>query len=298
MARFTMGLDAEFALESRRGTLVPAHDYLPGTTARFGTDGNSTIGEVRPNPGETPIELVTNLKSTLQRGVTRHLRMNKHRMVANGYRHGYALGAHIHFGHAKFLDTRTDRRSYMSDPVRAENMNQAGALLDAFVLPFATLFGDDRNEHRRRASAGYGRPSDVRVQPHGMEYRSCSSFIASPAVTLGVLTVAAVVMNEYLEGRVTTPGTGYKLHVNDFMSDPHTESNRNLRQKMTWLMQTRTARENKQYREIMAVMFQMVANGNYEQVEDMKKAWKLRYTEPVSARTMTEAEAFAFSEVR
>lgn len=288
MARFTMGLDAEFALQDNRGQLVEARNYLPGTEAVFGTDGCSTIGEVRPRPGDTPVELVANLKAAMQRGVTRHVRMNRLKMVANGYRHGFALGAHIHIGHPEFRVNG----GYATDTQRRRQGEVAKAF-DSLVLPFATLFGERSNEQLRRRS--YGMPGDIRTQPHGFEYRSCSSFIASPAVTLGVLTVAHVVMNEYLEGRLVVE---HPLHTDAFVRNPHTESSRNLDAKMRWLINTRTVQDCKLHKEVLAVLFQMVNNGNYEQVDDMKKSWKLRFTEPEGVRPMTPARALAFTEVR
>lgn len=301
---FTIGLDAEFALETRDGRFVNAGSHLPGTTARFGTDSCSAIGEVRPHYGHDPVELVANIKSAMQRGLTARPRVASFNIVAGARRNNYALGAHIHIGHESFLTnapglTYEQRQSHSR---RAQNrMAVAGALMDAFVLPFATIFGDPRNESHRRRENGYGRPSDVRPQAWGFEYRSCSSFIASPATSLGVLTAAYVVMNEYLEGRVAgmdSEWAEFKLNADAFYRNAVQESKRNLREKMTWLMNRQTVKDNKVYREILAVLFQMIDKGTYEQVCDMKKAWKLRYTEPEEVRPMGVSEALTLTEVR
>jgi len=135
-----------------------------------------------------------------------------------------------------------------------------------------------QTEKTRREN--YGRLSDVRDQNWGFEYRSCSSFIATPASALAVLTVAWVVANEFLDG--TLPEIGdLALNGERFAVNPKEECMRMMEARIKFIMNLKTVKENEEFTHILKVAFHIIKQDvRYEQINDMKKAWKLRYEAP------------------
>lgn len=288
MAKFTIGLDAELILETKTGQLQHASGVVHGTTSKFGTDGNPTVAEIRPTYAESPIELVKNIKTTMQRAVGSNPRLANVRWLAGAHQHGLPIGAHIHFGHPKFL-SRVNGRPNNAYLV---NMKDVATLLDCLVLPFATMFGNPAREKMRRAN--YGRPGDVRQQNWGMEYRSCSSFIASPCTTLFILTTAFAVVNEYLEDRLSVSKIPSKLRLNndEFRVQPSTHAELFLQERVSFIKGMQSVTENPKFTEIVRVGCAILKQGQYEDVKDMKTAWKLKFSLPEEVR-YTELEAWA-----
>lgn len=301
MANFKIGLDAEFVFRSRveKRMVTASSIFGANTTAKFGTDGCSAIAEIRPTPGDHPVELVENIRKVFQAKVGRDRRVADIEWQAGAIGFDYPLGAHIHIGSQKIVDARNADYRLTSEErsrKRAEEEKlrmDFGIAFDSLVLPFATVMGKEQNEKQRRNN--YGKLTDVRQQNWGYEYRSCSSFIASPTTTLAVLTVAWVVANEFLDG--TLPNyDSLKLNVVGFARNPKAECERMMKERCKFIMSLPTVRNNEQFQEILKVAFVLIAKKvEFEQVQDMKKAWRLKYEEtplPARPRVMTFEEAW------
>ncbi len=62
---------------------------------------------------------------------------------------------------------------------------------------------EDREQGLKRRKAGYGLTTEepFRIQPHGAEYRVCSSFLVTPHITNAFSCLFKVVMFEYLNNK-------------------------------------------------------------------------------------------------
>jgi hypothetical protein len=89
---------------------------------------------------------------------------------------GLPLGGHIHFSGV------------------ALNSHLLRSLDNYLALPLVLLEGETTRHRRPR----YGFLGDFRLQPHGgFEYRTLPSWLISPQIAAGVLSLAAVIANHY-----------------------------------------------------------------------------------------------------
>ncbi len=64
---FTLGADPEFCCLNSRDEIVHGYDYGIPNCNDFGTDGNESTFELRPDPSKDPIEVVNNIHDILLR---------------------------------------------------------------------------------------------------------------------------------------------------------------------------------------------------------------------------------------
>ena len=151
------------------------------TTFQIGTDGCSSIGELRPDPKNDPLEHTDEIERLLTE-LYKVLIPNKLKIRAgNGYR--FALGGHIHFN-KKFNHERKHNKNYYLVNVMD--------LLSLFYLNF-----QDKREFKTRIK-NYGRLSAYETKSYGFEYRTLSSWLGTRAYTKGTLCLAYVLAYEFL----------------------------------------------------------------------------------------------------
>lgn len=184
-AGIRIGADVEFALRDAAGTMALASDFLNrggliGYDAVRWKEGNRLyqhpLVELRPPAASEPEQLF--------RRICRLMQMAKQKIgdsslqwIAGGMPFsGYPTGGHIHFSGVPLTSLLVRK-------------------LDAYLaLPFALV--EDESCRKRRPR--YGFLGDVRVKAHGgFEYRTLPSWLVSPQMTRGVLTLAWLIVSEH-----------------------------------------------------------------------------------------------------
>jgi len=170
----TLGADPEFefidpdtdrVLNCRE---VGIQDRVPlrsgGSTGRIGIDGSGQQRELRPEPGNTPEELIANFEKLIQEGLDEIWSLQGER---------FSCGGHIHIG-------------------GVEKSDEFGKLLDYYLGALDTL------NSQARLNSGYGKIGsldNVRKQDWGMEYRTPPvGWLASKElarITLKIVKLAA-----------------------------------------------------------------------------------------------------------
>lgn len=180
-----IGADPEFILRKPNGKIVSADRFM-GREGEVGCDAVVLSGhrivlplvELRPQPSSSPIALTLHLQSLMKRAEKIINDPDLEWLAGAMPVKGLPLGGHIHFS-------------------GVELTSQLLRVLDNYLaLPLVMLEGDNVNHRRPR----YGFLGDFRHQSHGgFEYRSLPSWLASPQITVGVLSLALLIANHYLE---------------------------------------------------------------------------------------------------
>lgn len=180
-----LGADPEFLLLTRQGKVKFASHYAD-KEGPFGCDAIMLrsrrkiypLAELRPKPSTEVRELVIHLHRTMQLAAKR-ITDSDLQWVAGGMPvRGLPLGGHIHFSGTP-LDCRLLR-----------------ALDNYIALPLTLL--EDATTGLRKPQ--YGFLGDFRKAKHGgFEYRVLPSWLVSPTVAKGVLALAKLVAEHYLE---------------------------------------------------------------------------------------------------
>jgi hypothetical protein len=173
-----IGADVEFVFE-KDGLIEDASRHLRFKD-RFGTDGCSSVVEIRPFPSEDPRYVINSLSRMMKMRAKRQPVITKFNWVAGSIAGGRPVGGHIHFGTG-------------STP-RANEVKY----LDTF-LATAVALTDDSLALERRQSSSYGLLGAYRSQPWGWEYRTLPSFIVDKRFAEGVLTLAQKLVEHCLQ---------------------------------------------------------------------------------------------------
>lgn len=177
-----LGTDIEFLLVDREGQVVPASRFLPyrgwvGYDAYRDPANRRVhpIAELRPVPSRHPLQLYRNLYAAMKYAHKKLRHANVAWLAGNQPVAYLPIGGHLHFSRVPlhFLLVR---------------------VLDEYLaLPFRIL-EDPRGVSRRRL---YGMLGDVRSKPHGFEYRTLSSFIYTPKITLATFALAKFLVQHH-----------------------------------------------------------------------------------------------------
>ncbi len=175
--KIMLGADPEFEVRNKENEFVSADDIISDSDYRnkFGTDGNSSTGEIRTDPG-SPDVVIKSISDTLD--YANH-RIKNYNLFA-GAGKDEALGGHVHFS----------------------GISVDGRLLETLDHLISIPLHSISNQ-RFRSRHGYGRLSSYRDQPHGWEYRSPCSWISHPKIAQGVLEVAYVAAEAFKESHIT-----------------------------------------------------------------------------------------------
>jgi len=170
-----IGADPEFVMLAATGRVVPASRYF-APDERAGCDSvvlhgvqRWPLAELRPRPAAEPGVLAGRIRRLLQDAAVRTagagLRWRAGAMPVPGL----PLGGHLHFSGVALTGERLR------------------ALDNAVALPLRLLEPEGAARRRPR----YGALGDFRPKPHGgFEYRTPPSWLVSPRLALGVLSLA------------------------------------------------------------------------------------------------------------
>jgi hypothetical protein len=182
MPVFTIGADPEIMLRGKQGviaacSIVSEMDAHHNAYGSYGRDGCDQILELRPKAATTPYMLVKNIQKVIELACSKNRHLLNHAWMAGSFKEDWGIGGHIHFG--------VRQRPFMVP------------MLDHFLAGFVTLIESKEEAIARRGKKGYGKMGDFRHQDWGFEYRTLSSWIASPCVALAVLSLAKHIMNQF-----------------------------------------------------------------------------------------------------
>ena len=180
---FLIGTDPELLLMKGRKTL-PARRYCFNNDDELGSDGNGVTWELRPEPDKNPLVVVNRMRDIMVRKITTKNILWDGEWHSGSYTNGFPLGGHIHFG----IKENIIKPSILAD------------ILDNY-LGAITLLIENKQQGYRRRSAGYGFMGDYRKPPHGLEYRTPSSYLTSPYVFSAILCLAKTIAFEAINNR-------------------------------------------------------------------------------------------------
>jgi hypothetical protein len=182
---FTIGCDPEFCITNKEeGSVLSAEDYYERNC--IGSDGGGVAFEVRPDYSTDPLRVVSNMHNNLLQLVRKEVDFGDPEYV---WQAGsfiatieQPLGGHIHFGS---ID------SELTIPCACEWLDQ--------YVGAASILIEDKEEGIARRERDYGYKGDHRVNDHGFEYRTPSSWITSPYIAAAILCLAKTVIHEALK---------------------------------------------------------------------------------------------------
>ncbi|UFJ42232.1 hypothetical protein LOK74_06975 [Brevibacillus humidisoli] len=184
-----LGADPEYALRDPSGQIGIASRFLPkrgmvGCDAARLRDAplsrEHPLVELRPDPSDDPDVLFAHIRHALHKAANM-ITDRSLEWIAGGMPFPeYPIGGHIHFSGV----------SFSFQLVRA---------LDTYLtLPLALVEDPGCRERRPR----YGFLGDFRLQPYGgFEYRTPPSWLVTPIVTRGVLSLAKLIAANYRQLR-------------------------------------------------------------------------------------------------
>lgn len=213
-ADVTIGADPELCFTSDLGHARHAQYVLKDKTykKRFGVDGALQSAELRPKPSTDPLKVVTNIRRDMYDTLAKSKKVGLYNWNAGSFCDGQRLGGHIHFGHPAltmfrdYMDSQGDIvMTYWSDAFSLPILRFLNTFLGLPSVLLENKF-DARNrrsqpaaEPLRRLGYGYFDKRVVSVKEWGFEYRPVASWLTSPYVAAGVLSLAKVVMDAYLD---------------------------------------------------------------------------------------------------
>jgi len=200
-----VGADPEFFLVDREtgGNISASHFFN-----HYGDVGSDCgLAELRPRPGFSEHELVSNLNELLNKAY-KHLsnrtlfKDRKMDMIAASMLNGAAAGFHIHFGLPNMLLTGTDQSHQI--------LRRMVDVLDYYVgIPSILPEGSDDFRRRSDRYSKYGKPGDYRSDSLTLEYRVPGGhLLRHPILSKGLFGISIVVMNDIL--------SRFKIYSNDY----------------------------------------------------------------------------------
>jgi len=173
----SLGTDPEFEfINPKEKISINAHEVLPrATDYAIGTDGASHTGEIRPEPTKDANQLTEKIRKLIKIIGKKYIINSRDwsdLVVRAGNGDFHPLGGHIHFG----------------IKLTGEKFKNLLKKLDIASI-FCSHFEQFDFNKRRRAYSSYGNLGNWRDQPWGFEYRVPGSFIMSPEICRGVLSL-------------------------------------------------------------------------------------------------------------
>lgn len=250
-----LGADPEFILiNTETGQMIPASRFLP-RLGKVGCDSiripnrqQRPVGELRPEPSTSPLILAENIRKTLLQGVKLLPYSNIQWVAGSQPTSNYPIGGHIHFS----------------------NINCSSKLLRALdnylAIPVFLMENSITSSLRRTK---YGLLSDFRLKEHGFEYRTISSWLVSPEISKGVLCLAKLVVDNYME-----LSTNYFTRV-DIQRAFYSGDKSYLRSFYPDIWKTITALPNySQYASYLEPINELCRNAQeWDETKDIREAW-------------------------
>jgi len=181
---YLLGADPELRLLTANGETIRARSVISDECYdhQFGMDGDALLAEIRPTPTDSPHEMVRGIRAILKSG---YKELGLEMQAGTGKDGGMATGGHLHLGGEKL---KNFHEYSIADTKKLSN------ILDVFIgIPLLAL-EPPVGRFWRREHSGYGAWSDLRYQHHGVEYRTPSSWLVSPATTRIAVALAWLVI--------------------------------------------------------------------------------------------------------
>ena len=176
---FLIGCDPEFRFRDRDASKLLIMNRNRGLKERFGLDGHPSTAEIRPAPQIEPRVLTEEIHRLLQAGVKQFPQTQHEYWLSGSCPDNEPIGGHIHYG--------VPMKDYYGD------------ILDRLLaIPILLLENPKQAAYRRQR---YGKLSDIRIQPYGIEYRTLPSWLVSKGVTLATLSLAKLIMQSLLSSQ-------------------------------------------------------------------------------------------------
>jgi len=174
----------------------------------LGCDGQSALGEMRPKFGNDPIEHfneILKLMKKLSEALASEIVCYEEDLTvkAGTIQGNYQLGGHIHIGYEQ------RERSWMHISTLT---NYVLSKILSFFVGIPLTFIEKQDEALRR-HANYGKFGAYEHKDYGFEFRMPSSWLVSPEITIGALSLAYVVADEFI------PIVKNKKDIKEVLSD-------------------------------------------------------------------------------
>lgn len=180
--RFCIGADPEFIFTNKVDDIpydpddphyVYAQQFGMNTLEAFGADLNGRLAELRVYPHRFVLNVVASILDTLRWMNEAYPKTYQYQWCAPAIKARDGIGGHVHIGR------------------RRKDTNEFVKSLDSLVkILSSTNIVDGAGEAKRRADTKYGKPGDIRPQPHGIEYRTMPTWLNSPWSAYLTLTLA------------------------------------------------------------------------------------------------------------
>jgi len=183
--RIVLGTDMELMLRNSAGKMVLASKYFT-RLGSVGCDGRSVqrdgkrlpLLELRPNPEDSPVKLLNNLRETMLAAAKKINRANVEWRGGSMPFRPYGIGGHIHFSGV---------------PLSSHLIK----VLDLYLAVPLMLVENPQTAALRRPT--YGFLGDFRPKDWGFEYRTPASFLVSKEVTEAAYCLAYVLAVHHAE---------------------------------------------------------------------------------------------------
>ncbi len=258
-----IGSDPEFTIK-KGNSFISAYDIIKGgTSAKFGTDGNSSTGEIRPEASDSPEGHFKNIESLLKENLSKMSDIYKIDLT-NDYQ---TIGGHLHISG---VDQAKIRKLVKN--------------LDNFLgLPFMLI--EPKEVFNRHLGGGYGVLGDYRTEgcSNGtkVEYRTLPSWLSDPKLTKMTLAVAYVIADETQNGKLDSdllPTFFQSTAILETLEQPNAWINMENICKQT--EQLKTFKLYPKYKEDIDMFVDMVKNHQKFDL-DFQKNWKIQMLKTV-----------------
>lgn len=252
-----LGADIEFVLRHVNGKYILASKYF-SKHGKVGYDSiwlrgsrnKHPIAELRPQASKDPRNLVGNIYRCMQMAI-RKINNSHIEWLAGGQPlKTYPIGGHIHFSQVPL------------------NMKLIRSLDNYLTLPLFLL--ESKESMNRRPK--YGFIGDYREQFHGgFEYRTPPSWIISPTITKGVLSLAKVIASNFKQ-LTWMPLNRFEVQEAFFQGD---QDKIDPIVKKLWVELKKCAAysDHKQY--LDAFYYLIEKREIWNEYTDIRKAWRL-----------------------
>jgi hypothetical protein len=260
----TIGADPECIIKDKiSGEMIFASEFL-GNEGLIGLDDRSIeagkrcfpLMELRPKYSTCPIDVVSSIKTILNDASKKINYSNIGIYAGSMPSLNYWSGGHIHFG-------------------IKPNAKLIRALDNYLALPVLMI---EKTNTARKRMVKYGTLGNYRLKSHGgFEYCTLSSWLVSPNIALGVLCLAKVIVQEYLNLQACYLNTysdvrSYYLVNKNYFKDRIVDI-------VSAIEKTKTY---KIYEEQLEPMLdKIVENAEWKENRDIKEAWNLQNTDRI-----------------